>query len=201
VTPASRVDLVDAYVAQATAAVNAARAEVDRLRADLAAFLDGAAPAVDPAVLVRSALAATPHRDVDGRQATAATRDAWAAANVLSALADAGWLLPLPPQPCDSVGRRVAHVLTAVAAEYDVDSADLTGGDHKRATTTARHAAMYLLRDFGMSFPEIGRIFGRDHTTVMAACRRTAAKVDLDPVFAAQVDSCRPTRRAVRQAA
>jgi chromosomal replication initiator protein len=41
---------------------------------------------------------------------------------------------------------------------------------------------MYLARELtGESLPAIGRHFGgRDHTTVMHACRRTSARIDSD---------------------
>jgi len=39
--------------------------------------------------------------------------------------------------------------------------------------TRARHVAMYLVRSYcRMSYPEIGRLFGRDHSTVLHAVRR-----------------------------
>ena len=38
-----------------------------------------------------------------------------------------------------------------------------------------RHAAMYVARQSGLSFPAVGRLFRRDHTTVVYACKRAAA--------------------------
>ena len=40
-----------------------------------------------------------------------------------------------------------------------------------RSIATARHAVMRRLRERGLSYPEIGWLMGRDHTTVLAACR------------------------------
>ena len=40
----------------------------------------------------------------------------------------------------------------------------------------ARHEAMlFIWRRFKWSYPAVGRLFGRDHTTVMAACRKAEA--------------------------
>lgn len=39
-----------------------------------------------------------------------------------------------------------------------------------------RHIAMFLARETGASLPEIGRHFGRDHTTVLHAIRAVAAQ-------------------------
>lgn len=55
----------------------------------------------------------------------------------------------------------------------------LTGNNRTRATTFARHVAMYLARRMTpASLIEIGRAFDRDHTTVMAAVRRVEKMVD-----------------------
>lgn len=43
---------------------------------------------------------------------------------------------------------------------------------------------MYLSRVvLGLSYPEVGVAFGRDHTTVMSACKRIAAQRAKDPRF------------------
>ena len=38
--------------------------------------------------------------------------------------------------------------------------------------TRARHCAMWAMRQQGMSFPAIGRVFNRHHTSVMHACSK-----------------------------
>ena len=49
---------------------------------------------------------------------------------------------------------------------------------------------MYLARELsGASLPTIGRAFGnRNHTTVMHACKRTAARIAEDPGAREAVD-------------
>ena len=43
----------------------------------------------------------------------------------------------------------------------------------RRSVADARALAMWLVRrKFGFSYPELGRIFGRDHTTCLHAVRR-----------------------------
>jgi len=43
-----------------------------------------------------------------------------------------------------------------------------------RAPSDARQAVMRRLRADGFSYPEIGMMMGRHHTTVMHACRKVA---------------------------
>ena len=186
-------------IGRADSAVRAAAAEVERLQAALAAVLDRATPEADPCAVVVAALAATPHRHLNGKPATAATRDAWAARNAVAALAAAGWLLPLPPRPADESddGAVVAGILSAVAAEFGVTVAALTGADRRRPVTAARQAAMYLCRDAGMTYPRIGAVFGRDHATVMYGVNRAARAIEQDSAFGVRLDGCRPRPRPI----
>jgi chromosomal replication initiator protein len=53
---------------------------------------------------------------------------------------------------------------------------------------------MYLSRELtGESLPSIGRSFGgRDHSTVLHACRRASTRIDNDPAASAAVEKlCR----------
>lgn len=43
----------------------------------------------------------------------------------------------------------------------------------RRGFSDQRHIAMYLsIKLLGMSYPEVGRLFSRDHTTVLRACKK-----------------------------
>ena len=74
-----------------------------------------------------------------------------------------------PPPSIPSITR----IKMAVAEEYGVSAIDLESDRRARAIAHPRQAAMWLCRRLtGRSLPEIGRHFGgRDHTTVMHACR------------------------------
>jgi len=56
-----------------------------------------------------------------------------------------------------------------------------------------RQVAMFLARELtSRSLPDIGRRFGgRDHTTVLHACRRIEALCKSDPVFQQEVEFLR----------
>lgn len=68
-------------------------------------------------------------------------------------------------------------IVNQVAAEYGVTAAEMMGLSRKVKICAARHHAMYRIRNEvtidgkPASFPRIGRWFGRDHTTVIQACR------------------------------
>jgi hypothetical protein len=50
---------------------------------------------------------------------------------------------------------------------------ELVGKDRATRLVAARHAVMWRMRrELGLSLPAIGRLFGRDHTTVLNGIRR-----------------------------
>lgn len=64
------------------------------------------------------------------------------------------------------------RVLTACCEWFGVQSDDLLSGGRRRITTDARHAFMWLMRSSGLSYPDVGRELGMDHTTVINGVRR-----------------------------
>lgn len=64
-------------------------------------------------------------------------------------------------------------IQAAVAAACLVRLVDLQSGLRTQRVADARAIAIYLCRRLlGMSFPELGRAFGRDHTSCWAAFAR-----------------------------
>jgi chromosomal replication initiator protein len=78
------------------------------------------------------------------------------------------------PAPTAPVLPKPDRVIQAVCAYYDVPRQALGGSGRDKRVTTARHVAMYLLRnDACQPLTQIGRLFGdRDHSTVLHACRK-----------------------------
>jgi chromosomal replication initiator protein len=82
----------------------------------------------------------------------------------------------------------IDNIQKTVAEYFKIRIADLSSKNRKQSITRPRQIAMCLARELtSHSFPEIGDAFGgRDHTTVMNACKRIAelkqsdAKIDED---------------------
>jgi len=88
------------------------------------------------------------------------------------------------PAPTDA--EKAALILAVTGRLFAVDRFELL---HSRSpsVTRARQVAMAVVRaSTDMSFPELGRLFGRDHTTVQAAVVRVEGCVTLR-AFAAGV--------------
>jgi chromosomal replication initiator protein len=67
-------------------------------------------------------------------------------------------------------------IINSTADYFRLGIDELTGTSRAQAIATARQIAMYLCREMtNLSLPKIGQLFGgRDHTTVMHACKKIA---------------------------
>ncbi len=64
---------------------------------------------------------------------------------------------------------------------FGVSFAQLRSPSRAAGVTWARQVAMYLSRELtDATLPAIGRAFGRNHTTVMHACKRTSERITVD---------------------
>lgn len=59
------------------------------------------------------------------------------------------------------------QVIDKVAKYYELSSKDLLGKSRLKEIKNARNVAIYLLREDGMSTPQLGKEFSKDHTTIM----------------------------------
>ena len=84
-------------------------------------------------------------------------------------------------------------VQRTVAEYYDIRLGDMTSKQRPQAIAFSRQVAMYLCRTMTQqSLPTIGNSFGRNHATVLHACRLVAEKIKIDP-------SLRQTIAALKQ--
>lgn len=67
----------------------------------------------------------------------------------------------------------IRPILERIAKEYQIPVDIIIGPSKKREIVRIRHLAMYRARvETGRSYPDIGRMFNRDHTSVISACRK-----------------------------
>jgi chromosomal replication initiator protein len=71
------------------------------------------------------------------------------------------------------------QIVKRVAAMFDINEKELLGKSRLRNVLLPRQVAMYLTRELTkLSLPRIGAFFaGRDHTTVLHACRKVEAEL------------------------
>jgi chromosomal replication initiator protein len=97
--------------------------------------------------------------------------------------------VPLATEVLDAMypGRRqrppsIADVQEAVAHHFGLTTAELTSASRVSRLAWPRQVAIHLARDLtGASLPTIGKAFGgRNHTTVMHACKRVSERMKND---------------------
>ncbi len=79
--------------------------------------------------------------------------------------------------------RAVEEIQRRICQDFDISLDDLVSPSRAQAVAWPRQVAMYLTRELtDATLPAIGRAFGnRNHTTVLHACKRTAARIAEDP--------------------
>jgi len=91
------------------------------------------------------------------------------------------------PRPVVQVDGRI--VIARVAEFYNITMRRIVGQGRTKWVVRPRQVAMWICRNvLAMSFPDVGRIFDRDHTTVMQACDRVSHELRSDSKFADELD-------------
>jgi chromosomal replication initiation ATPase DnaA len=93
---------------------------------------------------------------------------------ISEAVEKAGQILGLAGMEPGEHKQPVIDIIRLVATRHGVSVADIKAATHVLHIVAARHEAMamvYTLRP-DLSLPAIGRIFARDHTTVLSAVRK-----------------------------
>lgn len=62
--------------------------------------------------------------------------------------------------------------IDSIAFKHGLSREDLFGRDRREKASKARQEAFYRLRYKGWSFPRIGKLFGRDHSTIVHGFER-----------------------------
>jgi chromosomal replication initiator protein len=89
---------------------------------------------------------------------------------------------PAPPPSADQIIARVAE-------HYHVRPADIRGNRRPANIAHPRQVAMYLTRRItGLSFPEIGREFNRDNSTVQHGCKKVEGELRTNPNLRAELE-------------
>lgn len=78
----------------------------------------------------------------------------------------------IPTPPIVSPPARARKIIAEVAAAYELTPDDLTGPRRHKHLMEPRWLAMRRIREeLNYTFPQIGRLFNRDHSSIIWACR------------------------------
>jgi len=78
----------------------------------------------------------------------------------------------------------VDKIFTAVCKKYNISKDDIISAKRTKDIALSRHITVYLIRKItDMSLPNIGKIFNRDHSTIISSIDAVEKKFHTDPMF------------------
>ena len=88
----------------------------------------------------------------------------------------------------EPVNITVDKIFTAVFRKYGISKEDLIGPKRNKEIANARHVAIYLIREMTeMSFPNISKVFNRDHATIMSSYNKALSMDQMDAMFSLEI--------------
>ena len=83
----------------------------------------------------------------------------------------------------------VDKIFAAIFKKYNVTKEDVLGKKRNREIANARHMAIYLIKEITeMSYPDIGKIFSRDHTTAIASYQAIEKRLSSDALAHVEIE-------------
>ena len=89
----------------------------------------------------------------------------------------------------EPVSVTVEKIFQHVTEKYNLSKEELCGPKRNKDIAAARHFCIFLIRELTeMSYPNIAKIFNRDHASVMYSYNSTYTRYQLEPSFALEVN-------------
>ena len=86
---------------------------------------------------------------------------------------------PPPPPPPEGMSRAIYNIIRSAAEHHRVTVAQMMGDNRHVPVVLARQEAWWRIwREHGYSYPRIGRLFKKDHTTVLYGVRKHQERVE-----------------------
>jgi chromosomal replication initiator protein len=83
----------------------------------------------------------------------------------------------------------VDKIFAAVYRKYNIKKEDIVSSKRTKDIANARHIAVYVIRQVTeMSLPNIGKILGRDHSTVISSLDTIEKRMAQNPAFRAEME-------------
>ena len=103
------------------------------------------------------------------------------------------WIIPAVRRHKLNLRQREAlanEIIAKVCTYYNITNEDIRGKKRYREQVTARHMAMYLIRNkVGLKLKAIADLFGRDHTTAIHGITSISNQADVDIIIATDIEN------------
>lgn len=103
-------------------------------------------------------------------------------------------------RPEEKLRAKPIDIIKTIANQYHIKLLDIKGPKRTKNITTARHIAMFILKDeLDLPYVEIGRYFGgRDHTSIMHAVRKIETMIPEDENLRTQIQAIKTSLSGVQ---
>ena len=92
----------------------------------------------------------------------------------------------------EPVNVTVDKIFNAIFAKYGISRDDIVGKKRNKEIATARHIAIHITKSITeMSLQNLGKIFNRDHATVIASLKAVEKRINAEPGFSAEISELR----------
>ena len=83
----------------------------------------------------------------------------------------------------------VDKIFAAIEKKYDVSRQELIGNSRVKNVAQARHVAIYLIKTItDISYPSIGKLFNRNHSTIMSSVEVIEKKISSSPAMEIEIN-------------
>ena len=83
----------------------------------------------------------------------------------------------------------VDKIFAAIEKKYDVSKSELTGNSRVKNVAQARHVAIYLIKTItDISYPSIGKLFNRNHSTIISSVDVIEKKIASSPAMEIEIN-------------
>lgn len=81
-------------------------------------------------------------------------------------------------------------IIESISKRYDISVDDIKGKKRTKEIVSARHIAVYVVREVtGMSFPNIAKLFNRDHTTMLSSIDVVEEEMNKNSAYEHEIES------------
>ena len=89
----------------------------------------------------------------------------------------------------EPVSTTVDKIFSAVYDKYGVSKEEIKGKNRVKRITWARQVTIYLIREITeLSFPDIGEIVDKDHSSVMYSYEQVGKKITSNPMIELEIN-------------
>jgi len=83
----------------------------------------------------------------------------------------------------------IDRIISTVAKKYAITKGDIMSSKRAKEIATARHITIYITRTItDLSLPSLGKVFSRDHSTILSSCNVIESKIATDQKLKSEID-------------